>query len=170
MKDILVYPPGKLVWLEREFACALGRGGVSADKEEGDGATPAGRFPIRRIFYRADRVERPKTVIPLQVLFPDDGWCDDPGDENYNRLVKLPHRASHEVMWREDRLYDVVVVLGFNDDPPVAGKGSAIFMHVAGPGYGPTEGCVALALSDLLALIESLGESTEIRIHEGKSS
>lgn len=170
MSDILVYPPGKLVWLEREFACALGRGGVSADKKEGDGATPSGRFPIRQIFYRADRVERPKTVIPLRAISPDDGWCDDPGDENYNRLVKLPHPAGHEKMWREDHLYDVAVVLGYNDNPPVPGKGSAIFMHVAGPDYGPTEGCVALALPDLLALIESLGESTEIRIHEGESS
>ncbi len=170
MSDISVYPSGKLIWRGKEYACALGRGGVTAEKKEGDGATPAGRFPVRDIYFRADRLERPETVFPLRAISPGDGWCDDPGDEKYNRLVTLPHPARHERMWREDHLYDIVVVLGYNDDPPVSGKGSAIFMHLASPDYDPTEGCVALALLELIEIIETLDASTEIRIHERDSS
>ena len=138
----------RLRWPGHRAACALGRAGIVADKREGDGGTPAGLLPLRRVLYRADRVERPPTALPLARLGRADGWCDDPADPAYNRLVGLPHRARCEALWRDDGLYDVVVVLGHNDDPVVSGRGSAIFMHVAGPGYGATEGCVALALGD----------------------
>ena len=168
MNDIDVYPPGKLIWREKEFVCAVGRSGVSEEKKEGDGATPVGRFPIRKVFFRADRLARPAAVFPLQPISPDDGWCDDPKDENYNRLVKLPCPASHELMWLEEHLYDIVVVLGYNDDPPVPEKGSAIFVHVAKPDYGPTEGCVALALSDLIEIIETASINTQVCIHDEK--
>jgi L,D-peptidoglycan transpeptidase YkuD (ErfK/YbiS/YcfS/YnhG family) len=144
-------------WLEaagRRRACALGRGGVVADKREGDGGTPAGRLPLRRVFYRADRLgSPPATALPVQALAPDDGWCDAPDDLAYNRPIKHPYPASAERMWRDDGLYDVVVELGWNDDPVTPGRGSAIFLHVARPDYGPTEGCVALALPDLLDLL-----------------
>ena len=139
----------------REVRCALGPGGVvAADaKREGDGATPAGRWPMRRAFYRPDRGEAPKTPLPLQALAPEDGWCDAPADPRYNQPVKLPYPASAETMWREDGLYDLVVVLGYNDDPPVAGRGSAIFLHCARPDFTVTQGCVALARSDLEAVV-----------------
>jgi L,D-peptidoglycan transpeptidase YkuD (ErfK/YbiS/YcfS/YnhG family) len=144
-------------WLEGaglRRRCALGRGGVALDKREGDGATPAGRLPLRRAFYRPDRLAAPPaTGLPVQALSPDDGWCDAPGDPAYNRPVKHPYPASAERMWREDALYDVVVELGWNDDPVVPGRGSAIFLHVARPDYGPTEGCIALALPHLLELL-----------------
>jgi len=131
------------------FPCALGRGGVRADKQEGDGATPTGVLPLRRVFYRADCGPPPDCAVPIEPLAPDDGWCDDPSHADYNRMVRLPHDARYEALWRADRIYDVVGVLGWNDAPVVRGRGSAIFLHVARADFSPTEGCVALALADL---------------------
>ncbi len=136
------------------WRCAIGRGGMKIDKREGDGGTPVGAWPLRRVLYRADRLlAAPPTALPISAIRPADGWCDDTADPAYNRPVPLPCPASHERLWRDDAVYDVIVVLGHNDDPPVPGLGSAVFLHVARPGYLPTEGCVALALPDLLALL-----------------
>ncbi|QQP89653.1 L,D-transpeptidase family protein [Skermanella sp. TT6] len=151
--DIEVSRDGVLTWPGGSFRCALGRGGISAAKREGDGATPVGSFALRRVLYRPDRLAAPETALPVAPIAPDDGWCDDPADPDYNRPVKLPFAPRHEEMWRADGLYDVVVVIGHNDDPVVPGEGSAVFMHVAKPDYEPTAGCVALALPDLLALL-----------------
>jgi L,D-peptidoglycan transpeptidase YkuD (ErfK/YbiS/YcfS/YnhG family) len=151
----------------RRVRCALGRSGVTraADKREGDLASPLGVWPIRRLLYRPDKVGPPVTALPVQPIEPDDGWCDDPGDGSYNRPVKLPRHGSFERMWRDDDLYDLVLVLGHNDDPPQPKMGSAIFLHVARPGYLPTEGCVALAREDVEALIAAAkpGDAIEIR-------
>ena len=155
--DIRVTPPDALVFDGRRFRCAVGRGGVTGDKREGDGATPAGRFPLRRVFYRADRLAPPKTALPLRALASDDGWCDDPNHPSYNRLVRLPHAAGHEDLWRDDGVYDVIVEVGYNDDPVTPDLGSAVFLHVARTDYEPTEGCVAIALDDLLALLAACG-------------
>ena len=115
-------------------------------------------MPVRRIFYRADRVEKPRTVIPAEPLARTDGWCDDPAHRDYNRHVVLPHDGRHEELWRNDPLYDLIVVLGWNDAPVVRDRGSAIFLHVARSDYAPTEGCVALALDDLRrVLVQGLG-------------
>ncbi len=146
----------------RKLRCAIGRGGVSACKREGDGATPIGVWPLRRLHYRADRVERPQTALPLRVLKPDDGWCDDPADAAYNRLIKLPYPSRHERLWREDGLYDVIGELGYNDRPPRPGDGSAIFLHIARPGFAPTEGCVALRREDLLSLLPLLTAASHV--------
>lgn len=143
---------------------ALGKGGVRADKVEGDGVTPAGLFVLRSLWYRPDRIVDPQTGLALFPIDPDCGWSDDPADPAYNRPVKLPHAARHERLWRDDGLYDLVVPLGYNDDPPVSGLGSAIFLHCARPDYGPTEGCVALAQADLLALLRVCGPQTRISI------
>jgi L,D-peptidoglycan transpeptidase YkuD (ErfK/YbiS/YcfS/YnhG family) len=138
---------------------------VLAAKREGDGATPAGSFPFRRALWRPDRWPAPPpTRLPLAALDPDDGWCDDPGDPAYNRAVRLPHPARHERMWRDDALYDLVLVIGHNDDPPLPGAGSAIFVHVARADLAPTEGCVALARADLAALAAALAPGDSIRI------
>ncbi|WP_339851796.1 L,D-transpeptidase family protein [uncultured Nisaea sp.] len=149
-----------IVLYDRALTCAIGKGGIHEDKREGDGATPVGRFPFRRIFYRADRLEPIPgcpDAIPIEA---DHGWSDDPADpEHYNQLVKLPYPHSHERLMRQDTVYDVVVELGYNDAPPVPGRGSAIFMHVARPGYTGTEGCIALALPDLLKILEQTGGS-----------
>lgn len=147
--------------------CALGPAGVvaAADKREGDGASPAGVWPIRRLLYRPDRGPPPQTALAAQPIDPQDGWCDAPEDPRYNRPVRLPYPASAERMWREDHLYDLVVILGHNDDPPVAGLGSAIFLHLAKPDYAPTHGCVAVARTDLERLLRAArpGDAVEIR-------
>lgn len=150
------------------WRCAIGRGGVrdGTEKREGDGATPAGPLPLRRVLYRADRGAAPGARVPVAPLAPTDGWCDDPGDAAYNRPVTLPHPARHEALWRADATYDILGILGWNDgiDPAFAeavgrpapispGRGSAIFVHLARPDWAPTEGCVALAERDLRAAL-----------------
>jgi len=151
----------------RVYKSAFGRGGmIAADlKREGDGASPIGIWPLRRVFYRTDRIEKPVTGVAIEPICKDHVWCDDPAHNSYNQLVKLPFTASHEKMWREDNVYDVVVELGHNDTPPVPGLGSAIFMHVAKPDYSPTHGCIALAVEDLLAVLKECdtGSILEIR-------
>ena len=150
-----------------ESRCCLGRSGVIAatDKREGDGASPIGIWPIRRVLFRPDRVAALDTRLEAVPLAPSDGWCDAPDDPAYNRPVSLPWPASAENLWREDEVYDLIVILGHNDDPPVPGMGSAIFLHLARPDRSPTEGCVALARPDLLRLLAEAepGAAVEIR-------
>ena len=151
--EATVHPEGLLRFGEAQWRCALGRAGVRTQKREGDGATPSGLLTLRRVLYRADRVPTPETAAPVEPIAPNDGWCDDPADACYNRAVSLPYQGSHEVLWRFDGLYDLVGVLGGNDEPVRPGAGSAIFLHVARPDYAPTQGCVALALADVTALL-----------------
>ncbi len=153
-------------WGELAWPCAVGRGAVGAKQGEGDGVTPVGRWPMRRVLYRADRLAAPATGLPCAAIAPDDGWCDDPADPAYNRPVRLPYPASHEKMTRADHLYDVVVVLGHNDDPVVPGAGSAIFLHVARGDYRPTEGCVALALPDLLTVLRDATPESAVEVRQ----
>jgi L,D-peptidoglycan transpeptidase YkuD (ErfK/YbiS/YcfS/YnhG family) len=152
-----VLPEGRLVFDGLVLRCALGKAGTrpAAEKREGDGATPAARMKLRRVLFRADRGPPPRCTVPVEPIAPEDGWCDDPVHARYNRPVRLPFDASHEKLWREDHLYDIVGVLGWNDDPVERGRGSAIFLHLAWPDYRPTEGCVALAARDLRALLEA---------------
>jgi L,D-peptidoglycan transpeptidase YkuD (ErfK/YbiS/YcfS/YnhG family) len=110
-------------------------------------------LPLRRVLYRADRVARPVSAVPVEPLAPNDGWSDDPAHPDYNRMIRLPHPARHEALWRDDGVYDIIGVLGWNDQPMVRDRGSAIFLHVARPDFAPTEGCVALALPDLRDLL-----------------
>jgi L,D-peptidoglycan transpeptidase YkuD (ErfK/YbiS/YcfS/YnhG family) len=145
----VVHPDSRLILGRRMFRVALGRHGVRFDKREGDGATPAGVLPVRRVLYRADRVPAPDCALPIEPIGPDDGWCDDPSHADYNRHVGLPHDARHEELWRADGLYDLLGVLGWNDTPVLPSRGSAIFLHVARADYAPTEGCIALAGDDL---------------------
>jgi L,D-peptidoglycan transpeptidase YkuD (ErfK/YbiS/YcfS/YnhG family) len=135
------------------FRAAIGRAGVVAHKREGDGGTPAGEMALLRVLYRADRLRAPKCAVPVEPIGPQDGWCDDPADRHYNRMVRLPFAASHEILWRNDDLYDVVGVLDWNTQPVAAHRGSAIFLHLAARDYAPTAGCVALAKSELLACL-----------------
>ena len=162
--DLVVHPPGILQWRGRRFACAIGSGGVRSNKREGDGATPSGRFPLRRVLYRPDRVAPPRTALPIAPLGPQDGWCDDPGHALYNQPLRLPHDARHEELWRADRVYDLIVILGHNDAPTVPGLGSAVFLHVARPDYAPTAGCVALALGDLMTILAGVGRRAWLRV------
>jgi L,D-peptidoglycan transpeptidase YkuD (ErfK/YbiS/YcfS/YnhG family) len=132
---------------------AVGRGGLVLDKREGDGGTPIGAWPLREVFYRPDRMAMPVTRLPVRPLAPTDGWCDAPGDARYNRPVRLPYPASAEQLWRGDHVYDLIVVVGYNDAPVVPGKGSAIFLHLARSNYAPTAGCVAFARGHLLSIL-----------------
>jgi L,D-peptidoglycan transpeptidase YkuD (ErfK/YbiS/YcfS/YnhG family) len=162
----IVHTNGMIDLGDRAVRCALGRSGVAeaAGKREGDGCSPAGLWPMRRLLYRADRMPAPRTRLPFGAIRPRDGWCDDPGDRAYNRPVSLPYRASAEALWREDGLYDLTVVLGYNDDPVSPGAGSAIFLHVAAPDYPPTGGCVALARPDLEGLLARAGPGDALAI------
>jgi L,D-peptidoglycan transpeptidase YkuD (ErfK/YbiS/YcfS/YnhG family) len=152
----------------RSWRCVVGAAGVTADKREGDGATPLGCFPLRRLLYRPDRLDRPVTTLPAAALTAEDGWCDDPGDAAYNTQVRLPFAGGHERLWRDDGIYDAIVILGHNDDPPMPGAGSAIFLHVARDDYGPTQGCVALALPDLLTVLREAGPDTRVCVAAGE--
>lgn len=143
---------------------AIGKGSVGPLKREGDGGTPLGRFPVRLVLYRADRMQRPRTSLPVRAIRANDGWCDDPNDRNYNRLIKLPLTRSAEGLKREDALYDLVFVLGYNDRPRMRGKGSAIFVHLAREGYTPTEGCIAFSRRDLKAVLAELKRATDFLI------
>ena len=161
---------GQLLVGPQVIACALGSGGIVGDKREGDGGSPRGRFRLRGGAYRPDHLRaRPRTAIPLRATRAEDGWCDDVCDRRYNRPVRLPAAEERrefgaEAMWRADALYDVVIDLDYNRAPIRRGRGSAIFLHIARPGYRPTEGCVALARADLLRLLRRLGPKTHLRI------
>jgi len=162
----------RLGWLlagHMRVRCALGRSGTTRTKREGDGGTPVGSFRFLQLFFRPDKGPRPRALLPARAIGPDDGWCDAPADRAYNTLVKRPYPSSHEEMWRGDDMYDLVVDIDYNrgggTKPGIRkGKGSAIFMHVARPGFTPTAGCVALRKDDLRRLLPHLGPRTRIVI------
>src|SRR6476620_8876162 len=149
---------------ERRWRCVVGAGGVREDKVEGDGATPAGAYPLRRLYFRNDRLVLPKVRLPARPIGEHDGWCDDPRSPAYNRLVRIPNGWSHETLWRDDGLYDLLVVVGYNDDPPEGEWGSAIFLHIARDDLSPTQGCVAFARDDLLELVPLLTPQTKLQV------
>jgi L,D-peptidoglycan transpeptidase YkuD (ErfK/YbiS/YcfS/YnhG family) len=143
---------------------ALGRSGITANKCEGDGATPRGRFRLVRLWWRADRLRRPRTALPARPIRRDDGWCEDARDRNYNRPVKLSAAATADRLWRDDALYDLVIEIDHNSRPRIANRGSAVFIHVARPGLKPTAGCVALEARALRRLLPWLSPKTLIVI------
>lgn len=146
--------------------CALGRGGVvsASQKREGDGASPLGKWRMKRVFYRPDRLARPDTELPVVPMTALDGWCDAPEHALYNRPVKLPFEASHEKLWRDDHAYDLIIELSHNDDPVVPGLGSAVFFHLAHSDFRPTEGCVAVALDYMLQILAQSTTETYVEI------
>jgi L,D-peptidoglycan transpeptidase YkuD (ErfK/YbiS/YcfS/YnhG family) len=143
---------------------ALGRSGIRADKREGDGATPRGLFRLVRLWWRADRGPRPRTRLPVRRIRPLDGWCENPLDRRYNRPIRLQETAMGDRLWREDRLYDLILELDHNTRPRVARRGSAVFVHVARPDFGPTAGCVGLRDEDLRRLLGRVTPKTRILI------
>lgn len=144
------------------LSCALGRAGPVRTKREGDGGTPVAAMRVLGIHYRPDRTPRPRSGVPVRPISPADGWCDDPRSPSYNRPVRLPFAASHERMWRDDALYDIVVDLDWNCGPVRRGRGSAIFLHSAREGFLPTEGCVAVPRGAILRLVRRIGPRTRI--------
>lgn len=132
-------------------------------KREGDGASPRGRFRLLALWFRPDR-QRPQSHLPMIAIAPDDGWCDAADHRRYNCPVKTPCAASHEMMWRDDRLYDLVVDIDWNRSAITKGRGSAIFIHAARCGFSATAGCVALQAKELRWLMTRIGRNTKIDI------
>ncbi len=160
--DINVDSNGTVEWNGNIVPCAIGAAGMTSDKREGDQATPMGCFPLRRVYYRPDRLSQPRTLLPVDPLDPLDAWSDDPDDPAYNSMVRQPYPTSFELMWRDDHVYDIIVTIGYNDDPALPGKGSAIFLHLAGPDFSPTQGCVAVSARNLLRMLADCDEATQI--------
>ena len=164
--DIKITSPTELSFSNKAYSCVVGRGGVGIKSGEGDGVTPVGSYQLRSLRYRADLLSKPTTHLPTYPITRQDGWCNDPTHTDYNRLIRLPISASHEVLWRSDSLYNIIIDLGFNDSPPIPGLGSAIFMHITSPASSPTEGCIALSQPDLLDILQNCSTNTFIHIKD----
>ena len=151
-----------LTFKGNKFQCSIGRSGFSENKKEGDGCTPVGTFNIENIYYRADKITYLDTKINKIIIKKLDGWCDDPIQKEYNKLIQFPYGFSAEKLYREDSLYDIICVLNYNTSPVIPGLGSAIFMHFAKDSYEPTEGCIALKQEDLIFLLSLIDHETKI--------
>jgi len=162
--NLVIHPSGFAEWNHQRLRCALGAGGISKKRREGDGITPVGLFPLRQVFFRSDRIEGPETILPISALTQWDGWSDDPDDPYYNQQISLPSKDRHEVLWRGDHVYDLIAVVGYNDQPIIPGAGSAIFLHIAKPDFSPTEGCVAFSLPDLAGILNEWEETSFVDI------
>jgi L,D-peptidoglycan transpeptidase YkuD (ErfK/YbiS/YcfS/YnhG family) len=156
---------GVLLAGARAIPVVLGRAGIAANKREGDGATPRGRFRVIRLWWRPDRLPRPRTALPVRRIDPALAWCEDPADRRYNRPFRRSANEPGDRLWRDDLLYDLVIEISHNTRPRIAGRGSAVFLHAARPDRSGTAGCVALDAKDLRRLVERLGPNTRIDIH-----
>src|ERR1700722_1045434 len=143
---------------------ALGRGGIIANKREGDGGTPRGIFRPRQVWWRADRYPRPRTFLPSRAIRPEDAWCEDPHSRHYNQPLRLGPAEDGDRLTRDDHLYDFIVEIDHNTSPRVAGLGSAVFLHLARDNFGPTAGCVSMTKPAMLRLLQQLGPQTKIVI------
>ena len=163
---LLVKPPNILKVADRSYKCNIGRGGVSKNKTEGDGCSPAGTFPLSLVLYRQDRLPPPNTKLPLLPIQKNHGWCDDPGHEDYNSLITTPHNGTFEKLWRPDKVYDIIVVIDYNVDPIIPYKGSAIFLHLNSTPPGTTEGCVALGTEAMFEILSKATPDSKIKFSE----
>ena len=148
----------------RTVPVALGRGGIKANKREGDGGTPRGTFRPLQLWWRADRHPRPRTFLPSRTIGPEDAWCEDPASRNYNQPIRLDRANGGDRLQRDDHLYDFIVEIDHNSSPRIAGRGSAVFLHLARENFAPTAGCVSMTKSAMLRLLQRLGPKTKIVI------
>jgi len=162
---IIVKKSGYLKYKNLKFRCALGKGGAKKKTMEGDNITPKGIFKIIKIYYRPDRIKKIKTLIKKIKIKKNMGWCDDPNSRFYNKLINLPTKYSHEKLYRNDSLYDLIVVLSYNTNPIIKNRGSAIFMHIANNSYKKTKGCIALKKEHLIEIISKIKKNTKIKIN-----
>lgn len=153
----LIIKNNTALWGTTQFKCTIGENGFTSDKTEGDGKTPIGSFLFRRAYYRPDRIDKPQANIPLHTITKQCGWCDDPTSDSYNRYIQKPFEASHERLWLDEEMYDLLIVVGHNDSPPEPYKGSAIFIHLINPNGSATKGCIGL---EKLALLQILAQAT----------
>ncbi len=161
---IIVKKSGYLKYKNFKFRCALGKNGIKKKIKEGDNITPKGKFKLTKIYYRQDKIRRIKCSITKIKIKKNMGWCDDPQSNFYNRQIKLPSKFSYEKLYRNDRIYDLLVVLNYNTKPIIKNKGSAIFIHIAKKNYKPTAGCIALKKKDLIKLVQMIKKNTKINI------
>ena len=153
-----------LVYKNYKAKCAIGKRGIGYKKKEGDLITPKGKYRIKYILYRKDRIKRIQTKIKKIIIKKNMAWCDDPNSKHYNKLIKLPSTFSYEKLYRSDNVYDIILVLNFNMKPIIKHKGSAIFIHVSKSNYKKTEGCVALKKTHLLKILKELKKNTLVKI------
>jgi L,D-peptidoglycan transpeptidase YkuD (ErfK/YbiS/YcfS/YnhG family) len=161
---IIVKNSGYLLFDNFKFLCAFGKNGIKKNKIEGDKATPRGIFKLNKVFYRHDRIKKIKTILGKSKITKKMGWCDDPNSKFYNKKILLPSKFKYEKLYRNDCIYDIIIVINYNIKPTFKNKGSAIFMHIARSGLKPTEGCIALKKKDLLFLLSIIKKNTQICI------
>jgi L,D-peptidoglycan transpeptidase YkuD (ErfK/YbiS/YcfS/YnhG family) len=162
---IIINKSGYLKYNDIKFKCALGKSGIGKKRIEGDNITPKGTFKIIKIYYRKDRIKKINSVFKIIEIKKDMGWCDDPESKKYNQLIKLPSKYRHEKLFRNDRIYDLIIVLNYNMGPVIKNKGSAIFIHIAKNNYNKTKGCIALKKKDLIEIISKIKRDTKIIIN-----
>ena len=162
---IIINKSGYLKYKDIKFKCALGKSGIEKKRIEGDNITPKGTFKIIKIYYRKDRIKKINSTFKLVEIKKNMGWCDDPKSERYNQLIKLPSKYGHEKFFRNDRIYDLILVLDYNMNPVIKNKGSAMFIHIAKNNYTKTKGCIALKKKDLIEIISKIKKDTKIRIN-----
>jgi L,D-peptidoglycan transpeptidase YkuD (ErfK/YbiS/YcfS/YnhG family) len=161
---IIVKKTGYLNYKNFKFRCALGKNGIRKKIKEGDGITPKGIYKIKTVYYRQDRIKKLSTSINSKKIKKNMGWCDDPKSDNYNQLINLPNNYNSEKLYRNDNIYDLIVVLDYNMNPTIKNKGSAIFIHITKKNYTPTKGCIALSKIDLLGILNKINKKTKIKI------
>jgi len=162
---IIINKSGYLKYKDLKFKCALGKSGIGNKKIEGDNITPKGNFKIIKIYYRKDRLKKLSSKFTLTEITKNMGWCDDPKSKKYNQLIKLPTKYSHEILYRRDNIYDLILVLNYNMKPTIKNKGSAIFIHVAKKNYKKTKGCIALKKTNLIYLVKKIKKNTKVIIN-----
>ncbi len=148
--------------------CAIGKRGIGIKRKEGDLITPKGKYKVKYILYRKDRIRKIQSKLKKIVITKNMGWCDDPKSKDYNKLIKLPTNYSYEKLYRRESIYDLILVLNFNMRPIVKKKGSAIFIHIAKKNHKKTEGCVAINKIQLLKIIKKLKKNTKVLIENQK--
>ena len=162
---IIINKSGYLKYKDFKFKCALGKAGIGKKKIEGDNITPKGTFSIVKIYYRSDRIKKIYSKYKLIKIIKNMGWCDDPKSRKYNQPIKLPSKYSHEILYRRDNIYDLILVLNYNMKPTIKNKGSAIFIHTTKKNYKKTKGCIALKKANLLFLIKEIKKNTKVIIN-----
>jgi L,D-peptidoglycan transpeptidase YkuD (ErfK/YbiS/YcfS/YnhG family) len=161
---IIINKSGYLKYKDLKFKCALGKAGIGKKKIEGDNITPKGDFRIVKIYYRKDRLKKLSSKFTLIEITKSMGWCDDPKSSKYNQPIRLPTKYGHEILYRRDNIYDLILVLNYNMKPVIKNKGSAIFIHIAKKNYKKTLGCVALKKNDLIKILQIIKRKTKIKI------
>lgn len=161
---IIINKSGYLKFKNLKFRCSLGKSGIGGKRIEGDNITPQGTFRIAKIYYRDDKIKKIKSKTKIFKIQKNFGWCDQPNTKNYNKLIKLPSKLSHEKLYRRDNIYDIILVLNYNMKPTIQHKGSAIFIHVAKKNFPPTRGCIAVSKKNLIYITERISKNIKIKI------